>query len=229
MHDLRLHVIPLTNDPGMLPLKSYTVTPQEFSQIIDRVNLIYAGTNVRFLFDSEFDWAPMANTALNTDGANQRTLGNQIAAGTPGKIVCFLRWGAGASPTGNGNAYPPPGAGTKPPDVDDVVQNYVALPNKSGPGLSFLNQGNGSFVAHELGHFLGPYHTFPGWTDLKGPVYEQFGGVMPSAAQADQAVGDFIGPPTSPTASGAAGGASACKVDAMRGQYASVMVASGLR
>ena len=139
MYDLRLHVVPLTNEPGSPPLKSYTVTPQEFSQVIDRVNLVYAGTNIRFLFDPEFDWAPLANTEINTDGSNQRTLCNQIADAFPGKIVCFLRWGSGPDPTGNGNAYPPPGAGTKPPSVNDVVQNYVALPNKVGPGFAYLS------------------------------------------------------------------------------------------
>ena len=136
MHDLRLHVIPLTNESKDPPPKAFTVTPQEFSQVIDRVNLVYAGTNVRFLFDPEFDWAPLANTEINTDGANQRALCNQIADAFPGTIVCFLRWGPGASPTGNGNAYPPPGAGTKPPHVNDVVQNYVALPPLSSPSSS---------------------------------------------------------------------------------------------
>jgi hypothetical protein len=134
----------------------------------------------------------MANTELNTDGPNMRQLGNNIAAAFPGKIVCFLRWGSGPSPTGNGNAYPPPGAGPKPPHVDDVVQNYVALPNRIAPNFGLLNQGNGGFVAHEFGHYLGLYHTFPGWTDLNGPVYARFSGVMPSATQADQAVIDYL-------------------------------------
>lgn len=195
MYDLRLHVIPLTNeenDSNGKPLKPYSVTPQEFAQLIDRVNALYAPADIQFRFDPEFDWAPMANTEINTDGANQRKLANDIAASLPGKIVCFLRWGGGDSPTGNGNAYPPPGAGTKPPHVDDVVQNYVALPNRIAPGFGLLNQGNGSFVAHELGHYLGLYHTFPGWTDLNGPVYQQFNGNMPTAAQADQAVIDYI-------------------------------------
>src|SRR5215475_3883680 len=165
MYELRLHIIPLTNeekDSSGKPVKSYDVTPQEFAQLIDRVNLVYAGTNIRFLFDPEFDWAPMANTEINTDGANQRQLCNKIAAGIPGKIVCFLRWGGGTGRTGNGNAYPPPGAGPKPSHVDDIVQNYVALPDQIAPNFGLLNQGNGSFVAHELGHYLGLYHTFPG-------------------------------------------------------------------
>ena len=195
MYELRLHIIPMTNaekDPSGNFVKPYSVTPQEFAQVVDRVNLVYSGTDIQFRFDPDFDWAPLANTEINTDGANQRTLCNNIAAGFPGEIVCFLRWGSGTTPTGNGNAYPPPGAGTKPPSVNDIEQNYVALPNLIGPNFSFLTLGNGSFVAHELGHYLGLYHTFPGWTDLNGPIYQQFNGSMPTAVQADQAVIDYI-------------------------------------
>src|SRR5262249_11552558 len=158
---LRLHVIPLTNSDGKsMP---YSVTPQQFAALVDRVNLSYAGTNIRFVFDANTDWAPMNDTELNTDGPKMRERGNAIAAANPGKIVCLLRWGNKVDPTGNGNAFPPPGAGPKPPSVDDVVQNYVALPSQILDGkYTYLNQGNGSFVAHELGHYLGLYHTFPG-------------------------------------------------------------------
>jgi hypothetical protein len=188
--ELRLHVIPLCNaekEPDGTPQKRCTVTPQEFADLVGRVNLSFAGTGLRFVFDPEVDWAPMADTELNTDGPNVRSRCNAIAAGIPGKVVCFLRFGADKAPTGNGNAYPPPGAGPKPTHVDDVEQNYVALPSAIAPNFGLLNQGNGSFVAHELGHYLGLYHTFPGWTDLNGPVYAAKG-VMPTAAQADQAV-----------------------------------------
>jgi hypothetical protein len=86
-------------------------------------------------------------------------LGNKIAAEFPTKIVCFLRWGSGDEPTGNGNAYPPPRPGIPAPlGIGDSVQNYVALPNNIGG----LNQ-NPGFVSHEFGHYLGLYHTFPGW------------------------------------------------------------------
>lgn len=43
-----------------------------------------------------------------------------------------------------------------------------------------------------MGHYLGLYHTFPGWDDLDGPVYARFNGSMPSASAADQAVIDYI-------------------------------------
>lgn len=51
-------------------------------------------------FDPALDWARMANTEINTDGANQRKLCNDIAAGIPCKIVCFIRWGPDVDPTG---------------------------------------------------------------------------------------------------------------------------------
>jgi Polyglycine hydrolase-like, structural repeat len=197
MNQLRLHIIPLTDeelDANGNPAYAFAVTPEEFAQLVERVNLSFEGTDIRVVFDPETDWWPVANTTLNSDAPSMRQLANEIAAAIPGKIVCFLRWGSDKNgPTGNGNAYPPPGAGPKPPHVDDVEQNYVALPNRIAPGFGLLNQGNGSFVAHELGHYLGLYHTFPGWTDRRGPVYGQIAGSeTPSADDADQAVIDYV-------------------------------------
>ncbi|MFI2474313.1 hypothetical protein [Nocardia xishanensis] len=43
MHELRPHIIPLTNeelDSNGDPVKPYDVTPMEFAQLVDRVNLI---------------------------------------------------------------------------------------------------------------------------------------------------------------------------------------------
>jgi hypothetical protein len=122
---------------------------------------------------------------LNRDGPSGRDRGNAIAASVPGKVVCFLRWGPDPwEPTGNGNAYPPPGANPAPRNVGDVAQDYVSLPDKAGPGLSFLSLGDGDFMAHEIGHYLGLYHTFPGWSDLFGPVWN---GTTPASAGAASA------------------------------------------
>jgi len=116
-------------------------------------------------------------------------MGNNAAVALPGKILVYLRWGPDdASFTGNANAYPPPGAGTKPPSVNDVIQNYVALETKLDLNQNgFLNLLNGAHVAHELGHYLGLYHTFPGWSAPGYGLSEN-----PTRAQADQAVIDYI-------------------------------------
>jgi hypothetical protein len=192
---LRLQVIPLSNDDGIT--KAYDVTPQQFSDLIGRVNAIYAGTGIQFLFDQDTDWAPMNNTVLNTDALDRNDflqLGNQLAAKYPGKILCLLRFGNGTSPTGNGNAYPPPGLHAKPANLTDSQQDYVELPDTMGSSSNpyqFLNLLNGSFVAHELGHYLGLYHTFPGWGDPGDGVYQALNGIT-TAAAADEAIIQFM-------------------------------------
>src|SRR5258706_1126790 len=136
---LRLHVIPLTNasNANGRPAKNqYSVTPQEFANLIKQVNLVYAGANIEFVFDPKSDWVPIANTTLNTDAPGMLELGNKIAAEFPTKIVCFLRWGSGEAPTGNGYAYPPTRPGNPAPlSHVDSSNNYGALTYYIG-GLS---------------------------------------------------------------------------------------------
>jgi len=182
---VRLQAIPLTDvqtDAAGNPLHPFAIAPGAFSDLVGRVNWSYEGTDIVIVFDPGTDWQPMADTVMNRDQAGRRDRGNGIAAGFPGKVVCFLRWGGGDGRTGNGNAYPPPEAGPVPPSVDGIEQNYVALPDAIAPPYGLLNQGNGSFVAHELGHYLGLYHTFPGWGQVPGPIYAQS---SPTAAEAD--------------------------------------------
>src|SRR5262249_46085361 len=74
-------------------------------------------------------------------------------------------------------------------NVTDNDQRYVALPSLyPTTGLGFLTLGNGSFMAHEMGHYLGLYHTFPGW-DGVNPV---FGTNTTTAAAADQALVSYV-------------------------------------
>jgi hypothetical protein len=183
--DVHLFVIPLTDSDGMT--NAPNVTAAQFSDLVtNKVNLSFQGTGLHMVFDQNTDWSPMNDTELNEDGANQRTRGNAIAQAHPGRIVCLLRFAGG----GNGNAYPPPIAGqTSPLGVNEIVQDYVALPNQIQT-QSFLELQNGSFVAHELGHYLGLYHTFNGWTDANGPI---FGGTTPlTSTAAQQAVVNWV-------------------------------------
>jgi hypothetical protein len=73
------------------------VTAQEFADLITRVNRSYEDTGLQFVFDPETDWWPLADSVLNSDAPAMRQRGNAIAAGIPGKIVCFLRWGGDPS------------------------------------------------------------------------------------------------------------------------------------
>lgn len=197
--DLRLHVIPLSNTDGIT--KKYNVTPQQFAALVDRVNAVYAGTGIRFVFDQSTDWVPMADTDLNTDGADQLDRGNALAAAVPHKILCLLRWGneTDGKPTGNGNANPPPGNAPKPPDVPDYEKNFVALPSNVSAfagANDFPNYDTANAVGHELGHYLGLYHTFDGWSAYS-TVFARFCDAqgkcsLPSASAADQAVIDYI-------------------------------------
>jgi hypothetical protein len=137
---------------------------------VNKVNRVYRGTALRFVFDSLVGWVPREDSVLNRDMPGMQARANTLADNTPGRILLLLRFGSGTMPTGNGNAYPPPGAATRPRNVNDIDQRYVELPNFFAAG-SGLDLGNGGFVAHELGHYLGLYHTFPGWWDRPGPVY----------------------------------------------------------
>lgn len=187
--DLHLRIVPLADDDGS---HAFQVTPGDFSTLVNRVNQSFKGTGIRILFDPTSDWVPQRNTVLNRDEPGQRAAGNAAAASLPGKILLYLRWGPdNLTRTGNANAFPPPGANPKPANVSDVTQNYIALEdildlNSNG----FLNLLHGSHVAHELGHYLGLYHTFPGWTSQEGPVYQT--ATRPNQSQADQSVFNYI-------------------------------------
>ena len=183
---LRLRVIALSNDDGS---RAPQVTAAQFTDVVARVNRVFRGSGIRFLYDEAADWQARNSTSMNQD-ATIFADGNALAATLPGRIPVLLRWGSGAGVTGNGNAFPPPGAGTLPANVTDNDQRYVALPSLyPTTGLSFLTLGNGSFAAHELGHYLGLYHTFPGW-DGVNPV---FGASTGSAPVADQALITYVG------------------------------------
>jgi hypothetical protein len=191
--NLRLHIVAARNDDGAFP---FDANPQDFSKLIARTNRVFSKSGLRLVFNPASDWETFNRTVLNRQQTGWWAIADSIAGKHPGRIPGILRWGPDASRTGNANAYPPPGASAKHPGVNDVAQRFVMLENFLREGdFSFLNLHGGSHLAHELGHYLGLYHTFPDWTDKLGIVYAPLFGpgmLAPTKAQIDQRVIDFI-------------------------------------
>lgn len=159
---LRVHAIPLSDDDGG---RAYSITVADLTALISTANTRLAALGVELVFDPTCDWAPLPRTSLNSlvnTTPNFWVEPNQVASRIPGKIVMFFRFGNHPTkPTGNGFAYPPatghPVPSSAPLPTDDV--QFVAFPStKAG-----IEQNDGNFFAHEVGHYLGLFHTFPGW------------------------------------------------------------------
>ena len=184
MKRLRIHAVPLADDDGG---RKYTFTLDNLTKGVGRANQALAHADVELVFDPKWDWQPRNDTTLNNEdnsGASWWVYGNQIASRYPGKIVIFFRHGKGSTPVGWGHAYPPNTGQTVPSIVplptDDV--KYVSLPN----ARNWDTPDNGNFIAHEVGHYLGLFHTHPGWG-----TSSLYPSTANTAAKAEQALVDF--------------------------------------
>jgi hypothetical protein len=186
VYKLAVHAIPLADDDGSRPA---TVTGASVAALIQEVNQVFAGTGIQFTFDPATDFESlMKSTALNRLNnccGNFWSAGNAIAASYPDKVVIFFRWGPDpAARSGWAFAYPPaPGSNPDAPlPTSDV--HFVAYMSDGAGG------GNG--LAHELGHYLGLYHTFPGWGDGLTATLAQVGTRLRNAGGLEGLDGDGL-------------------------------------
>ncbi|HEY8946433.1 MAG TPA: hypothetical protein VIM73_19415 [Polyangiaceae bacterium] len=154
---IRLHFVALADDNGS---NAATVDPTFIRGLVEAANTTFASAKIQFAFDSSRDYETVNNTALNSlanGSGSWWTTPNAYAANFPGKLVVFLRKGQV-----NGFAYPPntgaPVPDSSPLPTSDV--NFVAW---------FGNRQHAQFwqfnLMHEIGHYLGLFHTHPTFGD----------------------------------------------------------------
>jgi hypothetical protein len=158
---IRLHFVALSDDHGSRPP---TVDPTFMRSIVETANATYASAKIQFAFDSARDYESVNSTALNSmanSGLGWWTGPNAYAKNYPGKLVIFLRQGAGSA-----FAYPPNTGAPIPSSALLPTSNVNFVRWYSDTAIGESNRFN---FMHELGHYLGLFHTHPTWSDPFDP------------------------------------------------------------
>ncbi|MFZ1287579.1 MAG: hypothetical protein WAR57_11160 [Candidatus Phosphoribacter sp.] len=179
-YTIRIHAIPLSDADGG---RANTVTADQFAIAVDGMNTIFEPADIRFAFDPDRDWRPRRDTSLNSlnnGGSDWWVEANGVAAGLRGHLVVFLRWGKDPDKrASNWFAYPPDTGQNQPPSAQLPTPNvdFVAVTN-SGNGF----EDRAGVLAHEFGHYLGLFHTHPGWGNTAVETIESLVSVGGTAA-----------------------------------------------
>jgi hypothetical protein len=160
--NLRLQVILLLDDAARSNcMSSACTTSADVVSAVSTANSVFSSAGVVIRFDPTYDWIELVDSTLNnslTSGSTANwSRANDIANQYPTKIVVFLRKNAPSN-----FAYPPDTGQAKPRDaaIPSPRPNFVA---HMGVQASFNSWRNN--FSHELGHYLGLYHTHLTWSN----------------------------------------------------------------
>jgi pregnancy-associated plasma protein-A len=161
---IRFHFVALSDAGGA---NGPTFGPNDVQPWITAANTIVGtAAGVQFQYRSNLDWEAVTSTPLNNqmcyggESAAARAEADRIVAAHPGKIVVFLRRLC--------NGWNPSSSYAEPPDIGQPIAagwgsglNYIVTNNNFAPSAT------ADLFVHELGHYLGLYHTFPGTSDAQ--------------------------------------------------------------
>ena len=160
-YTIQIDAIPLSDPDGG---RANTVTSAQFRAAVDDMNTIFDPADIRFAFDPGKDWHPRHDTSLNSlnnGGGAWWTEGNAVARQRRGRMVVFLRWGKDPDTRANNWFAYPPDTGQQQPAQAKLPTGNVDFVVTSNNGTGFDDRG--ALLAHEVGHYLGLFHTHPGW------------------------------------------------------------------
>lgn len=143
LRKIRVHFLRIHDDDGS---RQADITPEQAAVWIARANQVYTPLGVVFLYDPDTDFSDFNSTLLNNvlgnedpDWNQSSGLANYLAETYfPGKMLVVVRQAVG---------------GFSWWDL-----NFVAMPAYNTLHCGSLNT---SLFSHEIGHYLGLWHTFP--------------------------------------------------------------------
>ena len=195
-NEIRLQAILLLDDAARSNCSAADpcTTADDVAGFVTLANLAFAPARVRFIFNPAFDYAEVVNPDLNNNLTANNSGGNwsaanAIAAGFPGKVVVFLRKIALSN-----FAYPPDTGQAVPVDAPFPIAFAGVQPSfVAHDGRQVVARANAQNFSHELGHYLGLYHTHITWGNFYPAVPPADGcpkadGSACTPAEMDQAI-----------------------------------------